>query len=363
MNTVAPESIAHFLDGLRWRMWREVLIARLTWGVWAAGALLCAIGCVHLALAAQDWRWASFASASVIALGLVFGLLHHAPSRKLAAAEADRRFQANDLFSAAWTVSNSAVGQRPGAAEMVLSQAAVLAERLSSAPTRSGARTWRFRTAAVVPLLVGGALLALAGAPGSHLAGNSDAHEPGTAAKAASLATVIAAIDNDRARQPDARPATGMTPNSAANSYNITGPTAAPARGAPQGTEKTPSERAAEAETAAGERAFRGTGPTVGEAPISGGREAGDAERGLSAETARSTLPAADRNREVTLQRRAGGAAPGADEIEPPRALPEPASAAPGSDAAGDTMPWSPNWPTALRHYVARVLEPPSAAR
>jgi hypothetical protein len=76
-------------------------------------------------------------------------------------------------------------------------------------------------------------------------------------------------------------------------------------------------------------------------------------------------MPAADGNREVALQRRAGGAAPGADEIETPEAVPEPASAsaAPGSDAAGKTLPWSPNWPAALRHYVARVLDQPSAAR
>ena len=363
MNTAAPESIARFLDGLRWRLWREVLLSRLMWGVWAAGALVCAAACVHLALAAQDWRWASLAGAAVIALGLALGLIRHAPSQKRAAAEADRRFQANDLFSAAWTVSTLPVGQRPGAAEMVLSQAAVLAERLSSMPTRGGARTWRLRTAAVVPLLIGGALLVLPGAPGSHHAGTRDAHEPDTAAKAPPLATVIAAIDNDRARQPEARFATtGMVPSSAANVHNIASPTAASVKDAPQGSEEA-SARAKEAETPAGERALRGTRPAIGGAPSSGGREAGDAERGLSAATSRATMPSVDGNREVALQRGAGGTSPGADEIEPPRGLPGPASASPGSDAAGDTVPWSPNWPAALRHYVARVLEAPSAAR
>jgi hypothetical protein len=339
-----PPAVKSLLRGLRRRIWRDGLLTRLGIGAWAAGAVICAGGIVHVALTAQDRSLLIAVAFAVLAVAAVAGIARRLPTMARAAAEADSRYRASELFASAWEVADSPPERRTGAASLVLARAETFAAQVvrtqvSPVPARHEASRW-------LPLalfLVGGVLLLLPGAGATSQVGEETAGAANPSPSGPTLDAVIAAVERGarvdrvepaiRQPSPDGRQEPSLDLN--------------------VGVAPLPGAR-----TTPGAPVLPLDAPGSGETPTAGGTDAGNAPGSRVARSASDREDAPDEMRRVALDRRAGGTGEGGVPLAPVGTLPNPLpDAAPAP--AGDAAPWPASWSPALRRYVSAVLARP----
>jgi len=116
-----------FLIAARRRLWSEAFVGAVVPGLWGSAALLAATGMWTTLVAPVPF--ATAAAGAALPLIAAFGriLISGPPGSAEAAAEADRRLAAGDLLSTAFELAKTPESRRPGAADIVLAQAAARA--------------------------------------------------------------------------------------------------------------------------------------------------------------------------------------------------------------------------------------------
>ncbi len=339
VNAGLPPSVEALFRVLSWRMWRESAATCASIGVWGAALILAASGLLNLTLRAQDVATAGALALAALGVALAMGAAQRRPDLACAAREADRRLGTPALFASAWEVAALPPDRRPGAAPLVLAQAARLAvSRGVELRRRRRQAGWRaalpygIAAIALLPLLMPGAYAPRA------TAGRSAAM-PATPADA--LDDVLAAVDRAVVRgepflsRPDRSEGTALRSAPAAAGRGAPAIAARPSDARPaQAAPRPPMPESALA-------ARGGTG--AGNAP--GTRRLAPQEQ--------AAAPAGATHR-VPLTRHNGGAGEGGVALAPVAMLPT-ISAGANADSRRAADPWPMALPPALRHYVTAV--------
>jgi len=113
-----------FLLAARHRLWAETVLGAVVPGLWGSAALLAATGIWHTLV--TPLPLATSIGVGVLPLVIAIGraLISGKPGGAEAAAEADRRLAAGNLLATAFELTRLDDGCRPGAADIVLAQAA-----------------------------------------------------------------------------------------------------------------------------------------------------------------------------------------------------------------------------------------------